>query len=113
MIKKMLQKWLEIPVATPKQAAKPGRRPVPEVPRTAMGWPTFGPEFFTLPQLILEARKWRNNWPGTVGGGEWKKYTDELIRRGYSTSVEIEYNLLPDQVQRSEEPDWVWQIKGI
>ena len=113
MLKRMLQRWLEIPVPAPRQAAKPGRRPVPDVPRTAMGWPTHGPELFTLPQLIIEARKWRGGWPGTVGGEQWKKYTDELVRRGYSTRVEIDHQLLPDEVQRTEEPSWLWQIKGI
>lgn len=108
MIKKWLQRWLEIPVTSPSS-----RRTVPDVPRTANGWPVPGPEYFTLPQLVLEARKWREGWPGTVGGEEWKKYTDELVRRGYSTRLEIENGLLPHEVPRRTRPDWLWQLEGI
>lgn len=117
MLKKFLQKWLEIPTTAapaPAPKKKDERYGVPDVPRTAMGWPVFGPEYFTLPQLIIEARKWRGDYlPGTVGANQWKKYTDELIRRGYSTRLEIEHGFLPDEVHRRETPSWYWQLEGL
>lgn len=113
MIKKLLQRWLEIPRMEKSGKTVKLKSRVPDVPRTAMGWPVFGPEYFTLAQLILEARRWRGGSPGTVGGDEWKKYTDELIRRGFSTKLEIENDFLPDEVQRRERPNWYYQIENM
>jgi len=82
-----------------------------DVPRNAHGWPTVEPRFFTLPQLIREARSW-SSWDerGTVEHAQWEKYTSELLTRGFSTATEIQERLLPDEVQRRERPLWWSQM---
>lgn len=62
-----------------------------DVPRSANGWPTIEPNAFTLEQLLVEAEKWRNSGdhPDTVGQKEWRKYTKELVRRGFLDEVEV------------------------
>lgn len=84
-----------------------------DVPRNSNGWPTISPKYFTLPQLINEAKRWRN-YPktgDTVGKAQWYKYTNELLKRGFSTRLEIQERVLPDEVQRLVEPSWWSQIK--
>lgn len=82
-----------------------------DVPRNAHGWPTIPPSHFTLPQLIREARKWQGGNPGTVGGEQWDLYTNELLNRGFSTKVEIQERILPDEVTRRQQPSWWHQMK--
>lgn len=57
-----------------------------EVPRNENGWPTMQPEQMDNMQVLFEAAKWmetaRSTHRGTVGHGQWDKYTAELIRRG-------------------------------
>lgn len=55
-----------------------------EVPRTWNGWPAIPPEQMTVEQLRYEANAWKHraNEPWTVGGAEYKKYADELKKRG-------------------------------
>lgn len=70
-----------------------------DVPRNSNGWPTVEPCYFTLPQLIREARKWiKPDESGTVISGMWNKYSSELVRRGFSTQVEIDHRKLPDDI---------------
>ena len=69
-----------------------------DVPRNAMGWPTVGPEHFNERQLRKEGERWReaalDSWPGIVGYDEWKKYADELHRRGFVELVDPRVPLL-------------------
>lgn len=83
-----------------------------DVPRNAFGWPTVKPKFFTLPQLVREAKRWRGDRLGvnTVGSGEWAKYTRVLIKRGFSTATEIQEGILPDEVPRTKKPKWLGQL---
>lgn len=71
-----------------------------DVPRTAVGWPTVGPEFFNEAQLRKEGEHWRktalNTRPGTVGYEEWKKYADELHNRGFIEVVDPRVPLLAE-----------------
>lgn len=63
-----------------------------DVPRDSNGWPTVGPNFFTLEQLIAEAESWRsgaNNGPGTMGSDKWKLYTGEIVSRGFLDEVDV------------------------
>lgn len=51
--------------------------------RTDKGWPIPYPEDMTVQELVAEAARWAHmRLRGhTVGGEEFKKYNDELIRR--------------------------------
>jgi hypothetical protein len=62
-----------------------------DVPRTANGWPTIEPKFFTLDQLLLEAENWRNcgDSYNTVGQSKWRLYTEELVNRGFMDESDV------------------------
>lgn len=73
---------------------------MPNVPRNSKGWPVIGPQQMTYLQLIAEARKWKGcrNDSSTTGQSQWKIYTEELLARGFSTPVELQEGVLPDEV---------------
>ncbi len=63
-----------------------------DIPRTANGWPTVEPNFFTMEQLLEEADNWRScsgNADTTVGKKNWNKYTGELISRGFIDASDV------------------------
>lgn len=61
--------------------------------RNENGWPITPVEEFSLTELIEEASRWAGlrYSTGTVGGQEFKKYNDELIRRG----VDYDFSHIP------------------
>ena len=73
---------------------------IQDVPRTAKGWPTVGPEHFTLEQLVYEAQQWVGGHPNTCKENQWNKYTTELVRRGFIDEVDVKrwarFKVAPD-----------------
>jgi len=75
------------------------------VPRNSNGWPVISPELMTYTEILAEAHKWkegRRSHKTTVSNSEWKKYTNELVKRGFSTAIEIQEGILPDEVPGEE-----------